>query len=134
MLLGSRRECHCRDSDRHRARILTQLGYAQCPVSKTNCSSGSKSKRTRAKSCRDNPNTSQRAKQLEADFEAELTKTGKQSIKRHGFTLSWVDGRATVKWADEFLKACGAEEANRLKEEAAKSIEKKLNDLTPPAE
>jgi len=76
---------------------------------------------------------SQRAKQLEADFEAELTKTGKQSIKRHGFTLSWVDGRATVKWAEEFLKACGPEEANRLKEEAAKSIEKKLS-ISPPAE
>lgn len=75
----------------------------------------------------------QRAKQLEADFEAELKKTGKQSVKRHGFTLSWVDGRATVKWADEFLKACGPEEANRLKEEAAKSIEKKLS-ISPPAE
>ena len=75
----------------------------------------------------------QRAKQLEADFEAELKKTGKQSVKRHGFTLSWVDGRATVKWADEFLKACGADEANRLKDEAAKSAEQKLS-ISAPAE
>jgi hypothetical protein len=75
----------------------------------------------------------QRAKQLEADFEAELTKSGKQSITRHGFTLSWVEGRATVKWAEEFLKACGADEANRLKEEAAKSVEKKLS-ISAPSE
>ncbi len=76
----------------------------------------------------------QRAKQLEEDFEAELKKSGKQSIKRHGFTLAWIAGRASVQWAAEFLKACGADEANRLKEEAAKSAEQKLSISVPSEE
>ena len=48
-----------------------------------------------------------RADQLAEKFNAELTKSGKQSIVRHGFTLAWVAGRATVQWAAEYLRELG---------------------------
>jgi hypothetical protein len=62
-----------------------------------------------------------RQKQLEDMFEAELRKSGKQQIKRGGFTLALQAGRASVSWAKEFLRACGEEAAQKIKDEAAKT-------------
>lgn len=73
------------------------------------------------------------AKQLEEIFEAELAKSEKPSIKRHGYTLAWQDGRASVAWAAEYLKECGADKANALKQSAADTVEKKLS-ISPPGE
>lgn len=63
-----------------------------------------------------------RQKQLEEKFETTLRDSGKQSIKRHGFLLSWQPGRASVQWAAEYLKECGAEKANALKKAAAEDV------------
>lgn len=49
---------------------------------------------------------------------AELTSAGKDSIRRHGFQLSLVEGRATVAWKDEFIRVAGAEEANLIQASA----------------
>lgn len=73
-----------------------------------------------------------RCDQLAATFETELKASGKQSIVRHGFTLAFVAGRATVAWADAFLRECGADKAAALKAEAAKSVSQKLS-ITVPA-
>jgi len=73
-----------------------------------------------------------KADQLAEKFNAELTKSGKQSIVRHGFTLAWVAGRATVQWAAEYLRELGSEKANELKLKAAESAEQKLS-ITVPA-
>lgn len=69
--------------------------------------------------------------QLEKEFEAELQSTGKDSIKRHGFTLAWVPGRATVPWASEFLRECGPEKTQALKDAAAQEAIKKLQIAAP---
>lgn len=73
-----------------------------------------------------------KADQIAEKFEAELTKSGKQSIIRHGFTLAWVAGRATVQWAAEYLRELGPDKANELKVKAAETAEKKLS-ITVPA-
>ncbi|XZE35859.1 hypothetical protein SH501x_001403 [Pirellulaceae bacterium SH501] len=75
-----------------------------------------------------------RQSQLEEKFAVELKKSGKASMKRLGFLLAWMPGRATVQWAAEYLKECGAEKANQLKQAAADAAakgEKKLS-ITPP--
>jgi hypothetical protein len=72
-----------------------------------------------------------RIKQLEEEFEAELKDSGKNSIKRHGFTLSWVPGRASVSWATEFLRECGPEKTQALKDAAAKAASSKLQISAP---
>lgn len=69
---------------------------------------------------------SERIKQLEESFHAELTKTGKQSIVRHGFTLCWLPGSVNVSWAKEFLALAGPEKVQELKDAAAQSAPKKL--------
>jgi hypothetical protein len=89
------------------------------------CQTKRKALEREAKTLRD------RESQLEEKFEAELTKSEKQSIVRNGFTLAWIAGRATVQWAAEYLKECGAEKANALKQAAAESAEKKLT-ISPP--
>jgi hypothetical protein len=90
------------------------------------CQTKRKALEREAKTLRD------REAQLEDKFEAELKKSEKQSIVRSGFTLAWVAGRATVQWAAEYLKECGAEKANALKQSAANDAPKKLS-ITPPA-
>lgn len=78
-----------------------------------------------------------KADQLAEKFQAELTKSGKQSIVRHGFTLAWVAGRATVQWGAEYLRECGADKAAALKQSAADAAEQKLSitvPATPPEE
>ncbi len=70
--------------------------------------------------------------QLEAEFEAELKATGKQSCKRHGWLLAYIQAKVNVSWKDAFIKECGAEKATALQEEAAKKDKQKFT-LTPPA-
>lgn len=74
-----------------------------------------------------------RIHQLETEFEAELRLSTKPSIIRHGFTLAWVAGRSSVSWATEYLRECGAEKAQALKDAAAKSASKKLSISAPIA-
>lgn len=71
--------------------------------------------------------------QIEKQLEAELDKSGKSSVKRHGFTLAFVPGRASVSWAAEYLAACGAEAVQRLKDAAAANARRVLA-ITPPSE
>jgi hypothetical protein len=72
-----------------------------------------------------------RQNELEATFEDALKSSGKTQIRKHGFTLAYQPGRATVRWADEFLKACGPEAVQTLKDAAA-AISKTVFVLTPP--
>ena len=72
-----------------------------------------------------------RQDELESKFETELRASGKTQIKRSGFTLAFAPGRASVRWADEFAKACGPEAVQRLKDAAA-AISKTVFVLTPP--
>jgi hypothetical protein len=74
---------------------------------------------------------SERVKQLEESFTAELEKTGKQSIVRHGFTLCWLAGSATVAWAKEFLALAGAEKVQELKDQATAQAKPKLAIAAP---
>ena len=74
-----------------------------------------------------------RIDQLEAAFEDELRSSAKPSIIRHGFTLAWTAGRASVSWATEYLRECGAEKVQALKDAAAKSAGKKLSISAPIA-
>ncbi len=60
-----------------------------------------------------------RVKQLEERFEVELSSSGKQSIKRHGFLLAWKPGYASVSWAKEYLDLAGPEKVQELKDNAA---------------
>lgn len=72
-----------------------------------------------------------RIDQLEAEFEDELRLSAKPSIIRHGFTLAWTAGRASVSWATEFLRECGADKVQALKDAAAKSAGRKLSISAP---
>jgi hypothetical protein len=71
--------------------------------------------------------------QLEELFEKDLKDSKKPSVIRHGFTFAWVNGSASVKWADEYLKECGPEKANALKQEAAKNATASKLKILPPA-
>ena len=75
---------------------------------------------------------SDRQGQLETLFEAELTASGRQSIIRHGFTLSWTRGRASVSWAKEFLRECGPEKVDALKDSAGETVKLSISVPTPP--
>jgi hypothetical protein len=69
--------------------------------------------------------------QIEEQLEAELRKSGKSKITRSGFTLALKPGKASVKWAKEFLKAMGKDAVQKLKDAAAqKSV--KVFVLVPP--
>lgn len=74
-----------------------------------------------------------RQKQLEEKFEADLKDSKKPSLIRHGYTLAWVNGSATVAWAAEFLKECGVDKANKLKADAAKEATASKMKILPPA-
>lgn len=71
-----------------------------------------------------------RQSQIDEIAEAELAKSGKSSIKRcGGWLLTWITGRATVAWRDEFIRIAGAEAADKLT--AAAKPKPKLQ-ITPP--
>lgn len=72
-----------------------------------------------------------RQNELESKFESALRKSGKTVLRRHGFTLAIVPGRANVSWSAEFVKACGAEAAQAIKDSAAKES-KSVFVITPP--
>ncbi len=61
-----------------------------------------------------------------------LRESGKQSIKRFGFALAWVAGKASVSWKDAFVSECGPDKAAELQKKAVNNAEKKLL-ITPPA-
>jgi hypothetical protein len=69
--------------------------------------------------------------QIEEQLEAELRKSGKSKITRSGFTLALKPGKASVKWAKEFLKAMGKEAVQKLKNAAAQTSVKVFV-LVPP--
>ena len=71
-----------------------------------------------------------RQSQIDAIAQAALEKSGKQTIKRCGFTIAWIAGRALVAWKDEFIRACGVEAADSL---AANAPAKPKLQITPPA-
>lgn len=73
-----------------------------------------------------------RQSQLEALFEEDLKNSKKPSVIRHGYTFAWVNGSASVKWAEEYLKECGPEKANKLKHEAAKLATASKLKILPP--
>ena len=81
----------------------------------------------RAKTLRD------RQSQLVEKFEAELVESKHPSCIRHGFTFAWVNGSATVKWADEYLRELGVDKANALKAAAALSATASKMKILPPA-
>ncbi len=62
-----------------------------------------------------------RQKQLETQFEAELRKSGKKVLKRGGYTLAMQPGRASVPWAKAYLAALGPDAVQQLKDESAKT-------------
>jgi len=62
-----------------------------------------------------------RQKQLETQFEAELRKSGKKTLKRGGYTLAMQPGRASVPWAKAYLAALGPKAVRQLKVAAAKT-------------
>jgi benzoyl-CoA reductase/2-hydroxyglutaryl-CoA dehydratase subunit BcrC/BadD/HgdB len=73
-----------------------------------------------------------RQKQLEEKFEEDLKESKKPSVIRHGYTLVWVNGSATVPWAAEYLKECGVDKANALKAAAAKEATASKMKIIPP--
>ena len=72
-----------------------------------------------------------RVEQIDAIASAELKASGKAAIRRAGYTLSWVDGRASVSWKDEFIRVAGPDEADRL---AAEAKPGQRLQITAPAE
>ena len=73
-----------------------------------------------------------RQKQLEEKFEADLIASNKPSVIRHGYTFAWVNGSATVPWAQEYLRECGVDKANNLKAAAAKEATASKMKILPP--
>lgn len=74
-----------------------------------------------------------RQKQLERVFEDDLKATKKPSVIRHGYTFAWINGRANVSWAEEYLRECGPERANALKEAAGFIATSSKLVVLPPA-
>lgn len=73
-----------------------------------------------------------RQAQLEQLFEEDLKDSKRPSLIRHGYTFAWVNGTASVKWADEFLRECGPEKANKLKAAAAENATGSKLKILPP--
>ena len=73
-----------------------------------------------------------RQAQLETLFELDLKESKKPSVVRHGYTFAWVNGSASVKWADEYLRENGTEKANALKQQAAKNATANKLKILPP--
>lgn len=63
-----------------------------------------------------------RQEQLEMKFEEELKSSERSSIIRHGFTLAWIRGRSSVAWAKEFLRECGPEKVDTLKNATTETL------------
>lgn len=70
---------------------------------------------------------------LEKEFAAELTATGKPSIKRFGFTFAWIKGKVSVAWKEAFIKECGEAKANELQTAAANKPAGKFSIVPPKA-
>lgn len=71
-----------------------------------------------------------RIKQIITAAHAQLEAAGKSNATRYGYTISIVDGRATVAWKEAFIEACGADAATALQEAA---VAKPKCVITPPA-
>ncbi|MEL6897743.1 MAG: hypothetical protein AAFP90_16710 [Planctomycetota bacterium] len=48
-----------------------------------------------------------------------LKESGKQQIKRSGFVVHYVPGRATVRWKDAFIARCGSAAAEEVQAAAS---------------
>lgn len=70
------------------------------------------------------------ARQIAERAEADLAATGRDSVRRGGYTLCWIEGRASVRWKDEFIRVAGADEAARI--QADLDPPRRLQ-ITPPA-
>ena len=60
----------------------------------------------------------ERCKEIEAAVLQQMKASGKQIAKRYDYTLALIDGRATVAWKDEYIKAFGIEAATELQSQA----------------
>lgn len=68
--------------------------------------------------------------QIDKLCEDELLGSGRDSIRRSGYTIAWTAGRAVVRWRDEFIRVAGSDAADELAQSATPS--KKLQ-ITAPA-
>lgn len=68
-------------------------------------------------------------KQIDSDAAADLKATGKDSVRRGGYLLTWKDGRPSIQWKSEFVRIAGAEAANRITADAPRP--KKLDIVAP---
>lgn len=71
-------------------------------------------------------------KQFEEKVQSQLVKAKKTNTKRFGWVLSLVPQKNSVKWKDEFIRACGAAAASKL-QEAAGDKEPKIS-ITAPSD
>lgn len=67
-----------------------------------------------------------RCEQLAALFRTELESKGKTNHKAFGYTVSLVDGTASVSWSKEYLAAMGPAKVDELKAAAALNAPKRL--------
>jgi len=58
---------------------------------------------------------------LKAHFKTFLGELDKQSVTRHGFRITIVDGRPSVSWKDEFIRVAGPIAADDVLTSAPKS-------------
>jgi hypothetical protein len=62
-----------------------------------------------------------------------LSAAGKGSIVRYGYRLTFVRGKASVAWKEEFVRVAGADEADRLLKEATPSRTLDVQPANPEA-
>ncbi len=126
------------DARMHRRRLFNNLpesppGGSEMAIAKEKLQEWRRLKAESAELGRQKKTLDDRLEQLETEFEAELVASKKNSIIRHGFTLAWTKGKASVSWALEFLKECGPAKTQALKDQAAKAASKKLQ-ISAPSE
>lgn len=73
-------------------------------------------------------NLKKRTDALKAHFKEFLNAEGKESIKRHGFQITLVDGRTEISWKDEFIRVAGPLAADEI---AANAPKGKAIQVTP---
>ena len=101
-------------------------------VTKENLTEYNKLETEAAKLEREAKTLRDRQGQLEQLFQEDLKDSKKPSLIRHGWTFVWENGKATVSWADEFLRECGPEKTNELKNAAAEKAKGAKLKILPP--
>lgn len=69
-------------------------------------------------------------KRIESTAATDLESSGKEFIRRGGYTITTEEGRLAVKWKQEFTDRCGVDAVVEVEENATRP--KKLV-ITPPA-